>query len=273
MADGGVVAVVDAKGIVFGMSRGLEGGDEELVFLGPAQHVVLGVDCENRRQSLADVESRGGFVAGDGVARLPALFADRVVGEHLGAHLGDAGDGAEGQTVGFQAIRIHADEQGKGGPGGMTADEDLMRIAAVFGDMLHRPGEGGRGVVDVGGVFRLGAQAVVWRDDRDASLGQAFADLRAIFRTQVLAAVLHTAAVEPNVGRETLRTDGYGQVEFAAFLFVGSQRDDVVLVGHVLDDLRLDRPGRGGDEAQQQGERAHQAISCRTILPWTSVRR
>ena len=68
--------------------------DEEHVLLGAAEHVVLGVEGEDGGQRFADIESWRGFVAGDGVAGLVAFFADREVGEHLGADLGDASDGA-----------------------------------------------------------------------------------------------------------------------------------------------------------------------------------
>ena len=123
----------------------------------------------------------------------------------------------------------------------MAADEDFARVAAVFGDVLHRPGEGRGGIVDVGGVFDLRAQTIVRRDDRDASLGEAFTDFGAIFRTQILGAVLHAAAVEPHISGEALGSGGDGQVEFAAFLLVGRQGYDVVLIRDILNDLGLDR--------------------------------
>ena len=110
MSDRAVVAIIDAQRIVLGMACGLERRDEEHILFSAAEHVVLGVDRENRWQGLTDVEGRRGFVAGDGVAGLAAFFADRVVREHLGADLGDARNGAEGQAVGLEAIRIHADE-------------------------------------------------------------------------------------------------------------------------------------------------------------------
>ena len=175
--------------------------------------------------------------------------------------------------MGFEPFGIHADQQRERGAGGMAADEDLARVAALFGDMLHRPGEGRGGVIDVSRVFRLRAQTVVGRHDGDAGLGEALADLRAVFRTEVLAAVLHSSAVEPDVGREALGADRYGQVELAALLFVRRQRDHVVLIRDVLDDLRLERRDRRYGEGEQQGQEAHQAMSGWTILPCTSVRR
>ena len=149
----------------------------------------------------------------------------------------------------------------------MATDEDLARVAAVIGDMLDRPGEGRGGIVDVGRILRLRAEPVVGRHDRDSRPGQAFADLGAVFRTQVLAAVLQAAAVEPDVGRETLGAHGHGEVELAALLLVRRERNDVIFVGDVLQHLGLDRPGRGAGETEQQESEAHQAISDWTILP------
>ena len=223
MSDRAVVAVIDAQRIVLGMTGCFEGGHEEHVLLSAAEHVVLGVEREDRRQGLPDEERRGGFIASDGVAGLAAFFADRVVRENLAAHLGDAGDGAKGEPMGFETGRVHADEQGEGGAGGVSADEDLAGVAAMFGDVLDRPGEGRGGVVDVGWIFRLRAETVVRSHDGDAGLGEALADLRAVFGTKVLGAVLQAAAVEPNVSGEALGAQRHGQVELATLLLVGRQ--------------------------------------------------
>ena len=162
---------------------------------------------------------------------------------------------------------VHRHEQGEVTAGRVAADEDLPRVAAVIGDMLDRPGEGRRGIVDVGRILRLRAEAIVRCHDRDAGLGEAFADLGAEFGPQVLGAVLQAAAVEPDVGRETLGAHGHGEVELAALLLVRRERNDVIFVGDVLQDLGLDRPGRGAGETEQQESEAHQAISDWTILP------
>ena len=183
MTDRAVIAVVDTERIVLGVTGGLEGGHEELVLFRAAEHVVLRVDREDRRQGLPDIEGGRGFVARDGVAWLATFFTDRVVGQYLRAHLGDAGNGAKGKAVGFQAVRVHADEQGERGASGVAADEDLAWVATMFGDVFHCPGEGRRGIIDVSGVLDLRAQAVVRRDHRDTGLGEAFADFGAVFRS------------------------------------------------------------------------------------------
>ena len=193
--------------------------------------------------------------------------------EDLGADLGDTGHGAEGEAVRLQSVRVHADEQGERGASGMATDEDLARVATMFRDVLHRPREGRGGIVDVGGVLDLRAQSVVRRDHRDPGLSEALADLGAIFRSQVFRSFLESAAIEINTSRKPFRPDGYGQVKFAAFLLVRRLGDDVILVADVLDHLGLDRRSRGGGEAEQQDEEAHQAMMDWTILPWTSVRR
>ena len=268
-----MVAVVDAQRVVFRMPGRLEGGHEEHVLFGAAEHVVLRVQRQDRRERFADEEGRGGRVRGDAIAGLASFLAHRVVGEHLAADLGDAGDRTQRETMRLEPFRIHAHEQSEVTAGRVSADEDLAGVAAMFRDVLDRPGESRRRVVDIGRILRLGTQPIVRRHDRDAGLGEALADLGAVFRTEVLGAVLQAAAVEPDITGEALDACRYGEVELAAVLFVGSEGDDVILVGYVLDDLGLDRAGRGDGEAEQQAGEAHQAMIDWTILPWTSVRR
>ena len=274
MSDRAVVAVVDAQGVVLRMSGRLEGRHEEHVLFGAAEHVILRVDRQDGREGLADMESRRGFVGRDAIAGLATFVADGVMVEDLAADLGDAGHRAERESVRLQSFGVHAHEQGEVAAGRMSADEDLARVAAVCGDMLDRPGEGRGGIVDVGRVFDLRAEAIVRSHHGHPRSGEAGADLGAVFRVQVLAAVLQSAAVEPYIGRKTFGVGRQGQVELAAFLLIRRLRDDIVLVGDVA--KRAEFAGleaREGEDGQQADEAIHQAMSDWTIFPWTSVRR
>ena len=256
------------------MSGGLEGRHEEHVLLGAAEHVVLGVDRQDGRKGLTDVESWRGFVGRDAVAGLATFFADGVMVEDLAADLRDAGDGGERESVRLQSFGVHAHEQGEVAAGRVAADEDLTRVAAMFGDVLHRPGEGRRRVIDVSRIFGLRAEAIVRRHHGHPGSGQAGADFGAIFRAQILAAVLQASAVEPDIGREAFRVGREGQVQLAAFLLIRRLRNDIILIGDVTE--RAEFAGleaREGEDSQQAEEAIHQAMSDWTIFPWTSVRR
>src|SRR5438128_616350 len=77
-------------------------------------------------------------------------------------------DGLERQAFGPKVAFIGSQKSAEMAPGGVAADEELVIAAAIFVDVLVRPGESTGHVADVLGMHHLGRQAVVGAHDTDA---------------------------------------------------------------------------------------------------------
>src|ERR1051326_525392 len=60
--------------------------------------------------------------------------------------------------------------------GRMATDIYPVRIATVFGDVLHHPSERSCNIFDLGGVGMFGCQPIAWDDREDSILGESVSD-------------------------------------------------------------------------------------------------
>ena len=126
-----------------------------------------------------------------------------------------------GHLVGGQVLRIEGEERRQVGPGRVADDEQLLRIAAVFGRMRPRPGDGVRGVLDVRRVHHARRQPVVDDDADEPGPGEELADERLL----LLVALAQRAAVDRDDDRGALGAGRGVDVEailLAAYSAVGT---------------------------------------------------
>lgn len=174
---------------------------------------VSGGEEDGREVGCADVVEGGEVVAG-GLGHGDALFgADGEVGDALSADGDEPAELSVMAAVALEPARVHADHAGEVGAGGVSGDEDLGGVAAVVGDVLEDPGDGGRRVVDAGlsgGAVGLGESVSAGGD------GDGVFAVEGEFEWGVLGAAGEAAAVEPDDGGEAPGVLGEGEVELAA---------------------------------------------------------
>ena len=88
------------------------------------------------------------------------------------AHRHHALDVLERQALGLEVGFVGRQQRDQMAAGGMAAQEQLVGPAAVVGDVLVRPGEGGGHVLDVFGVLDVRRQAVADDGSPDAVAGE-----------------------------------------------------------------------------------------------------
>lgn len=194
----------------------LEHAAEVGVLLLSAAHFEVGVaggEEDGWEVGCADMVEGCEFVAG-GLGHGDALLgADGEVGDALSADGDESAELAVVAAVALEPAGVHADHAGEVGTGGVSGDEDLGGVAAVVGDVLEDPGDGGGRVVDAGlsgGAVGLG-EAVSAGDD-----GVGVLAVEGEFERGVLGAAGESAAVEPDDGGEASGVLGDGEVELAA---------------------------------------------------------
>lgn len=135
------------------VSGGFHGGDEVDVLGGAGGFVLTSGDIEEGREFGAGVIARRGTVDDAGGFRDAAFTANGGVGDHLAADRDESGNVVYCEVVLFKVAGIHHAHGGEVGSGGMTGDEDVIRVSTVCCDILFYPCEAGDGVFDIGGKF------------------------------------------------------------------------------------------------------------------------
>ncbi|MEI9990928.1 MAG: hypothetical protein WDM86_12890 [Rhizomicrobium sp.] len=120
----------------------------------------------------------------------------------------DAADRGGRKVHRFQIARIHRQHRGDIGAGGMAADDDAVRIAALRARPFAQEAKGQRAVLDEGGVFDLRIEPVIGDRGDDALAGEGLAQ-GAVDR---LGAALPASAIEEQQDRRR-RLQPVGDVE------------------------------------------------------------
>ena len=226
---------------------------EQTVLLGAAEPVDLRLADENadgRQIGGGMRKRREGVDLGKklriGVAR---VFAHVEVLGHLPGLGHEAGEIGGLEAVGREPLGIHADHGRQVAAAGRTAHKDLLRIAAIFGDVPERPGKRGRRVADRVGRCDFAHETVAHGHAADAVRGIP-ADLAI-----ATAPTTHKAtAMVPHDDRKVGEAHGKAQIQPAPLLLqrIGLGQDVVGIVRDVLDVAEAVGDGSQGRQCQRK---------------------
>ena len=233
--DGGIGHVAVAESLEFiqggiGVTDHLQQAPEIGGLLIAAVELELTVagDDDDRRRIGAHMRERRIFVDQRLVWGHPQGLAIVVVAEHLAAERDEACHAVGIDPVFGKPALVQPQHVDQVAAGGMAGQEDLVRGAAVSGNVVEGPGHGRGGIGDAVGNGAFRDQPVAGGDDHEAALLE-------VARHRGLLAARQSPAVEPDDHGQVLRPFGGIDVQLAAFLQIAVRGGTCIL--EILDDL------------------------------------